>query len=272
MGIYSIPQNHCETPETSPTPVSMTSSTSVILKGELHSSHADLREEKELLDDSVDVLVLEQSESPSDFRFLSAWFFLSISLLAWMLESLFQSKEVLIELANAHDVPVVYTRSDNSAPLENASMTMKAMAASLFYLLVPGSLWIGFVTRDNLTGSLLLFLGLVLPVLVVRIYNTNRSSREQNRDELIAETIATAGSPNATVLAVVGAGHLQGVRRRLPDHFEIDVHPPAYDVWSIQHFKDIGLPTLKAGFVLFSLYIICVWFVIRVVTLLSSYL
>ena len=243
----------------------------VILKGELHSSEADLREEKSLLTEDVDVLVLERSASSTEFRLLAGWFYVSIALLSWIVESLYTPKGVLDDLAAVQDVDVVYTRADNGTPLENASTTMKAMSAALFYTLVPASLWIGFVSRSHVAGSLLLFLGLTLPVLVVRIYNTNRPDATRNRDQLIAETIDAAGGPGDVVLAVVGAGHLPGVEERLPEDVDLEVHGPVYDVWSVRHAKSVGLPTVKAGFVLFSLYVLAVWVVVRVVTSISPY-
>lgn len=242
------------------------------MKGELHSSEADLREERELLAGDVDVLVLEQAGSTMQFRAVAGWFYVSIAVLAWLLESLYQSKDVLVDLAAALDVEVVYTRADDAAPLSDAPLSTMAVSAALFYTLVPASLWIGFVTRNHLVGSMLLFLGLVLPVLVVRIYNTNRPDGPGNRDERIAETIATAGEPGDTVLAVVGAGHVAGVERRLRTRVELDVREPVYDVWSVRHTRSLGLPAIKAGFVLFSLYVLCVWVVARIVSLLSPYL
>lgn len=253
----------------------MTPKKTVLLKGELHNSAADLREEKSLLTDGhdVDVLVLEGSHSSTDYRFLAGWFYVSIVLLTWILESLYLSKEVLVDLATVQDVDVVYTRSDDWAPLSNAPPTMKLLSAGMFYTLVPGSLWIGFVSESNLAGSLLLFLGLVLPVLVVRIYNTNRPDSVGNRNQLIADTITSASEPGDAVIAVVGAAHVPGIERRLEDveDVTVEVLPPVYGAWSVQHAKNVGLPTLKAGFVLFSLYVVCVWLVVRVVTFLSPH-
>ena len=249
----------------------MNQTKTVILKGELHSSDADLREEKSLLTEDVDVLVLEQSPSSSSNGLGAGWFSVSIALLTWILESLYHPVEPLIDLASVQDIDVAYTRADDLAPFENAPPTMRVMSAGLFYTLVPASLWIGFVTSSDLAGSLLLFLGLVLPVLVVRIYNTNRPDATRNRDQLIAETIADAGGPGDVVVAVVGAGHVHGVERRLPASVDVEVRPPAYDVWSLRHARSVGLPTLKAGFVLFSLYVLSAWIVVRIVTSLSPF-
>lgn len=249
----------------------MTSTTRVVLKGELHSSAADLHEEKALLDEGVDVLVLEGGESPTRYRVLAGWFYVSISLLAWILESLYQSKDVLVDIADVRGIEVRYTRPDNDAPIRRAPLSMKAISAGLFYTLVPSSLWIGFVTPGHLVGSLFLFLGLVLPVLVVRLYNTNRPDVDGNRDRRIAETIVTAGGAGETVLAVVGAGHLRGVESHLEGQVDLEVRAPVYDVWSLRHARAIGLPAVKAGFVLFSLYVASEWLVVRAVGVASPF-
>lgn len=249
----------------------MAGRTRVLLKGELHSSDEDLREEKALLSDEVDVLVLEQSQSPAGSRFLAAWFALSIALLAWILSSIYHPMEGLLDIAEVRGVEVVYTRTDDLVPLRTASTTMKVVSGALFYTLVPGSLWIGFVTGSHLAGSMLLFFGLVLPVLVVRIYNTNRPDAPSNRDQRIADVVAGAGGPGDVVLAIVGVGHLHGVAERLPDSLDVQVYPPAHDVWSLAHVESVGLPTVKAGFVLFSLYVLAVWVVVHVVTSVSPY-
>ena len=247
----------------------MNQTRTVLLKGELHSSDADLREEKALLGEDVDVLVLEGSPSSARSGFGGGWFAVSVALLAWILESLYHPVEPLVDLAAAYDVEVVYTRADDLAPFENAPPATKAVSAGLFYTLVPASLWVGFVTESHLAGSMLLFLGLVLPVLVVRIHETNRPDAPRNRDQLIAEVVAGAGDPGDVVLAVVGADHLAGVERRLPETCDVEVVPPAHDALSVEHLRSVGLPTLKAGFVLFSLYVLCVWVVVRVVAFLS---
>ena len=247
----------------------MTRTKTVLLKGELHSSEADLAEEKALLTGDVDVLVLEGSPPSAGRGRPSGWFSLSVALLAWILASLYHPMEPLLDRAEVRDVEVLFTRPDDVKPLTDAPAATKVVSAGLFYSLVPASLWIGFVTRSDLAGSLLLFLGLVLPVLVVRLYNANRPDAAGNRDRQIAETIAGAGDPGDVVLAVVGAAHLRGVEQWLPDDVDVEVHPPAHDVWSASHLRSVGLPALKAGFVLFSLYVLAAWVVARVVGVLS---
>lgn len=241
----------------------------VILKGELHSSRADLDEETALLRDGVDVLVLEGSRSRPDYRLLEGWFVVSVALLAWILESLYHPRAVLTELAEVHGVDLVYTRADDVTPLQAASRPTKVVSAGLFHALVPASVWLGFVTDSALSGSLLLFLGLVLPVLVVRLANGNRPDPAGNRNDRIAEAIRDAADQGETVLAIVGAGHLRAVRDRLPAELVREVRPPAYGVWSLRHVRDVGLPAVKAGFVLFGLYVLVVWVTVHAVGLLS---
>lgn len=241
----------------------------VILKGELHSSRADLDEATALLGDGVDVLVLEGSRSRPDYRFLEGWFAVSVALLAWILESLYHPRAVLVELAEAQGVDIVYTRANDITPLQAASGPTKVVSAGLFHALVPASVWLGFVTDSALSGSLLLFLGLVLPVLVVRLANANRPDPAGNPNERIAEAIRTAAESGDSVLAIVGAGHLSAVRARLPAGLVREVRPPVYGVWSLRHVRDVGLPAVKAGFVLFGLYVLVIWVTVHAVRFLS---
>jgi len=240
----------------------------VVLKGELHTSSADLDEAKELLLEGVDVLVLEGSSNPlSGFDLSEGWFALSVAFLFWVLESVYVSNEILVDLADAQDTELVYTRETDTAISDNVSFSVKVVAASVFYTLMPASIWTGFLTGSQLFGAYLLFLGLVMPVGIVRAFDGR--GRDSNRDQYIADEIVTATARGDTVLVVVGSAHVQGVRERLPEELDVTIQPPRYSVWSGPHLREIAMPMFRAGLVLFSIYLLAVWVVVQAVTAIS---
>lgn len=239
----------------------------VVLKGELHTSTKDLEEAKSLLLDGVDVLVLEGSAIPRTEMDLSeSWFALSIGFLFWVLDSVYVSNQILIDLADARGTEVVYTRKSDTAIANNVSFSVKVLAAAIFYLLIPASIWTGFLTGSQLFGAYLLFLGLVMPVGIVRVFD-NRGNVAP-RDQCIADLICEA-TENGSVLAVIGTAHVDGVRARLPNDLTVTVQPPRYGVWSRAHLHEIALPMFRAGLVLFSLYLVAVWVVVQAVAAIS---
>lgn len=240
----------------------------VVLKGELHTSPADLEEAKGLLLDGVDVLVLEGSATPrSAAELTSGWFALSVASLFWVLDSVYVSHELLEELATAQGTEIIYTRQSDSAIADNVSFPVKALAGVAFYLLIPASIWTGFITGSQVFGAYLLFLGLVMPVGIVRTFDSR--GRQDNREGYIADEIRRACARDATVLAVVGAAHLDGVRARLPGYLDVAVHPPSYGIWTVAHVRQITLPMFKAGLILFSIYLLAVWISVRAVDAIS---
>lgn len=243
--------------------------TNLILKGELHSSSADLAEEKAIVKAGVDALVLETRADTGSTRVGSEWLVLPIVMLSWILESSYMSKDVLVELTEVQDGDVYYTRETDLDMIENTPFPIKFLAAGIFYLLLPASVWTGFLTGNQLFGSILLLWALIIPVLLIRLYNMKRTEASLNRDQLIANTIADAANNHGTVLAVVGAGHLSGVKQRLPDELDPEIHPPQYSIWSKSHFKEILLPAFKASLIIFSLYVLVVWLSINAVNYLT---
>ena len=59
----------------------------VVLKSEIHSSKADLQEEKQLLQEGFDVLILEAPEGDSDYRWWEGWFLIMIKLFRLVVSS-----------------------------------------------------------------------------------------------------------------------------------------------------------------------------------------
>lgn len=50
----------------------------VVVKGELHSSMGDLEEDKELVKQGFDILVLEGQETESNYGWTDGWFQISL--------------------------------------------------------------------------------------------------------------------------------------------------------------------------------------------------
>ncbi len=240
----------------------------VVLKGELHTSPEDLEEAKDLLLDGVDVIVLEGSAyTDSSIELAQGWFALTLTSFFWILDSVYIDNDILVDLARAKGTSVVYTRETDTAIAENVSFPVKALAGAVFYVLTPASIWTGFLTGSQLFGAYLLFLGLVLPIGIVRMFDTR--GQTVSRDRYIADEIRGALNRGESVLAVVGAAHVDGIQRRLPPDIDIELRPPKYGVWSIHHLRQIALPMFKAGLVLFSMYLLAVWFAVHAVATLS---
>lgn len=236
----------------------------VILKGELHSSNGDLAEEREIVKEGVDVLILEQEdpEMVSNYGMLDGWFQLSVVLFFWFLETVYLSKTVLEDLADFQGADIQYTRETNSEMLDNASPWAKVLGAVLFYLFLLAGVGLGAasgpdISMMDLYGAALLFLSVGLPPLVIRIHNMRHSSG--NRDQIIADKITTAAEGEKRVVAIVGAAHLPGIEAALPDDVDPTVHRPVYGMCSIQSVKEVLPPFFKTGLVLFSFYLLTIW-------------
>lgn len=230
----------------------------VVLKGEIHTSNGDLNEEKELVKNGIDTLVLE-GDSPgkeSDPGWLDGWFSISTWLFDLVLGNVYVSKDILVDLAEAQDADVVYTRDSNSELIDNTNRIVKMVAALLFYILVAGSLVLGYTTGDLVSGAAVLMMGVLVPILLLRAYNTKMAEGEMNRDQIIADKIVAASEESSRVVAVVGKEHVEGVNRRLPSELQVDTREPAYGKLSKPHLKELLVPGFTAFSVLFVFYVL----------------
>ncbi|WP_152421534.1 hypothetical protein [Haloferax gibbonsii] len=227
----------------------------VVLKGELHTSMGDLEEEKELVKEGFDTLVLEGQASESEYGWSDGWFQISISALFWIIGRVYVSKDILRDLAEVQETGLVFTRDADSDLLENTPFFMQVFSALVFYTLVPGSVAAGIIF-PKLWGAVILFCGFALPVLGIRIYNTQRSKGDKNRDKIIADKIADAAEEGDSVLAIVGESHSEGVKKHLPDSIDPDVRPPAYSRLSKPHVKEVAFPFFEMILVLYSLFLV----------------
>jgi hypothetical protein len=236
----------------------------VILKGEIHTSKGDLDEEREIVKNGVDVLILEQDdpEMESQYGWFDGWFQWSAILFFWFLETVYRSKIVLEDLADFQDADIQYTRETNAEMLDNASILAKGLGASLFYIILLVGVGLGAasgpaISMLDIYGAVLLFLAVGLPPLVIRIHNMR--SATGNRDQIIAEKIAAAAEDDARVVAVVGGAHLPGIREALPDDLNLTVHRPVYGMCTARHVREVVPPLFKTGLGLFSFYLLAVW-------------
>lgn len=236
----------------------------VVLKGELHTSNGDLEEERELVKDGVDALILEQEnpEMESDYGWLDGWFQWSVVLFFWFLETVYRSKIILEDLADFQDANIQYTRETNAEMLDNASPWAKLFGASLFYIFLLASVGLGAasgpeISTIDLYGAALLFLAVGIPPFVIRAHNMRQSSG--NRDQIIAGKIADAAETEERVVAIVGGSHLPGIKDALPDDLNPTVHRPVYGVCTPRHVREVISPLFKSGLVLFSFYLLTVW-------------
>lgn len=77
----------------------------VVLKDELHSNDGELDEEREIVKDGIDVLILELDDPKmeSDYGIFDDWLHWSVVLFFWFLETVYLSKIVRENLADDQD-------------------------------------------------------------------------------------------------------------------------------------------------------------------------
>lgn len=242
----------------------------VVLKGEFHSSEGDLEEEKQLVKSDFDTLVIEGQASESEYGWTEGWFNISVLAMFWLIGRIYVSKDILLDLAEVQSTEVVYTREANSDLLENTPLFMKLFSALTFYTLVPGSVIIG-LKYGTTWGMTTLFSGFALPVLAIRFYNMNQSSEEKNRDKIMADKIIEAEGEDQSVLAIVGAGHVKGIEKHLPEDLDVEVRPPAYPRRAKEHIREVALPFFEVMLVLYSLYLLVSWGMIRAVQISAAF-
>lgn len=231
--------------------------TEVILKGEIHTSESDLAEERELLTERCDVLVLEGQQEDAEYGLLRSWYATAMSIAGLVLfRTLFTDHRILLDLAKAQDAEVVATRSSDAELVDNANPLVEFIAGLLFYGIFSVSVIYGLVTGRFIGGAVLLLGSALIPVLLIRYHGMTRRTGTLNRDSIIAKKIVEATKEGDRVVAVVGAGHLDGIESYLPDDIEPETKGPAYGLFSIQHPKEIARPAFTAFSVLFVLYLV----------------
>jgi len=245
------------------------SEATIHLKSEIHTSRGDHDEERKLMRQGVDALVLEGEEDRGDYRLSEAWFEQALSGMFYLLEPIYLSKHILLDLAKLQDAEIYFTRESDAAVLRNAPISVRVVSMSLYFLLLMSSVIVGLLTQDYLTGAAFLAASFFLPVLLIRYYNTSYNSGEENRDRIMAETIQEAAQKHDATLAIVGAHHAEGIRDQLPSELDVEFHPPAYGRFSREHLAEILAPLFKTFSLLFTLYLVIIWFSVNLYLVLS---
>lgn len=219
----------------------------IIIKGEVHTSKADLDEEREILVEGVDYLILEGQAEEADYSLTQQWYGWIMLIFQYLFaRQIYADKTILKDLADAQEADIKYTRETDLDVLHNSHLLVQIFAVVLFFVLLTYSLYVGMDGRV-LQGAGWLFVSSLLPLLTLRIHESRRS--EGSRDEMIAEQITEAFREGGRVVAVVGHEHAKNIPDYLPDNLpEPDVRSPQYPFLSIPSFKELFYP----GFVFFS--------------------
>lgn len=215
----------------------------VVIKGELHSSRGDFEEERELLAEGVDTLVVEGSKEETEVGWLHGWFGIAMMIFEYLFASfLYTDHQTLVDIAKGQGADVVYTRETDTALIENSNKLVVATAFVLFYFLVFLSALFGLLGAQVYGAGTLLIAGLG-PIIILRIYETRKSS--DNRDKKIAEKIEGAGVDGGRVVAVMGQSHAKRVPDYLPDEIDPDIYKPNYGFFSLSMGRDLFVPAVR---------------------------
>lgn len=229
----------------------------VVLKGEIHTSESDLEEERELLIEGLDALVIEGEREDAEYGILRGWYGTAMSIVGLVFfDILFTDHRILTDLADAQKADVISTRESDAELLENAHPLVEVVAALLFYGIFTGSLIYGLVTGRTASGAAYLLGSAILPVFLLRWHEMSQSDEESNRDQIIANKIVEATRGRGRVVAVVGGDHVEPIADKLPKRMDLDIRPPSYGRFSIQHGKEVFIPAFTAVSVLFVGYLI----------------
>ncbi|KXB01676.1 hypothetical protein AKJ44_02285 [candidate division MSBL1 archaeon SCGC-AAA261F17] len=244
----------------------------VILKGETHSSLEDLEEEKDLMNQDIDVLVLEGSKTDKmNTTLANSWHVTTFRLFLWIFDNIWLSKEALTELASLQSAEIEFTRESNIEIFENSPLYMKATASISSYILFVFGIGLGIgvpIISSSFIGGFGIFcLSILTPVLVLRIVNMRIVSGDKNRDQIMAGKINEFIDGNARkILAIVGQGHLAGVKKRIRGGTKVKVRKAKSSAVrsTVKFFPQL----IKSLLALFSLYILFIIFVTSVTLIL----
>lgn len=224
----------------------------VIIKGEIHSSRGDFEEERELLAEGVDTLVIEGSEEDIDVGWLHGWFGIAMMIFEYLFAGfLYTDHQTLVDIAKGQRADVIYTRETDTALIKNSHKLVVGTAFVLFYLLVILSAIFGLLGAQVYGAATLLMAGLG-PIIILRIYETRKSG--DNRDKKIAEKVERAAADGGRVVAVMGNSHAKNVPDHLPEEISPEIREPNYGFLSISMGRDLFVPVVRMAGMLGIVY------------------
>lgn len=216
----------------------------VVIKAEVHTSRGDFEEERDLLAEGIDTLVVEGQQEEAELGWLHSWFGVAMLIFEHLFARfLYTDQQTLVDIAEGQGAEVRYTRNSDADIIENSHAVVVALAFGLFYLLLFLSAVFGLVLGDHINGAACLVGSGLAPILLLRIHETMKA--EENRDQKIAEEIASATDTGERVVAVLGYQHAKNVPRYLPEGLDTEVIPPRYGTFSIPMLRDLIPPVIR---------------------------
>lgn len=217
--------------------------TQIIIKSEKHWSRADFNEERELLRNGVDHLIIEEAKEEAQYSPSQYWF----GGLMWVMKHFFfrifyPNNAVLKDIAHSQGAKIQFTRESNASVLKNAGIRQQLFAVFFITFCIFSSAYIGVVgldwwtPRENYIISVaLLPLSVIFSIYMIR--NSDSDNSAGNRNEIIADKIIESAQRGGIVVAIVGSSHAKKVRECLSERFDPDYREPVYDTLSLPNIK-----------------------------------
>jgi len=235
------------------------SETEVVIKGEIHSSQGDLTHEREILVKGVDHLVLEGPKKEAEYKLFQRWYAFAMLIIKYLFfKILYTDNSVLEDITNAQDGKITKTRESDASVLENSHILARMGAAVLFFILFFTAALFGIV-GVHLYGVTTLIGSALVPILLLRVHESNRSTNSRN--EQMAGVITNAAEDGGRVVAIVGEKHVDPVIDHLPEWIIPIREEPVYSWHSWEHAKDIAYPSFVSVSVLWVAYTLFVAYV-----------
>ncbi len=210
----------------------------VTLKGELHNSREDLKEEKELIQSTkFSILIQEGKEVSTECKLNNPWYALPFCIFSKFYYPFLLSYDSLLEEAKKQGVKPVKTRENDLKIYEEASFSTRAKAwleSGLLSILFSISSVITFQSLIPIILTPLIFLGIFPGIL--------RRLSMNYRNEQIAEIIIDEfRKSNGNVLVITGNEHAKEIQKILEEKgIQTNFSPAHHGVCSLEFWRDFA--------------------------------
>jgi hypothetical protein len=219
-------------------------SSEVVIKGEVHTSRGDFDEERNLLAEGVDTLIIEGQREQAELGWLHGWFGIAMLIFEHLFAHfLYTDQQMLVDIAEGQGAEIRYTRDSDADLLRNSHALVVALAFASFYFLIFLSAVFGLLLDNQVNGAACLVGSGLVPILLLRVHETVKV--KGNRDQKIAEKITKAANPGDRVVAVLGHQHAKNVPQYLPGHLDPEARPPLYGTFSLKMVRDLAPATIR---------------------------